>query len=65
MRHSRLTSGSIHSVAGRVAEQIFSPVPEDVARTRAMMKAYEEALAQGPGAVQYEEKMIASSRFAS
>jgi len=40
------------------AQQMFSPRAEDVAQARAMMKAFDAALAQGLGAVQYGGKMI-------
>lgn len=49
---------AIHPSQVEIAHEVFSPKPEDVARARAMMKAYDEALAQGLGAVQYEGKMI-------
>jgi citrate lyase subunit beta/citryl-CoA lyase len=49
---------AIHPSQVEIAQQIFSPLAEDVARARAMKKAYEEALSQGLGAVQYEGKMI-------
>ena len=49
---------AIHPSQVEIAQQVFSPKPEDVARARAMKKAYDEALAQGLGAVQYEGKMI-------
>lgn len=49
---------AIHPSQVEVAQQAFSPRAEDVARAREMMKAYDEALAQGLGAVQYGGKMI-------
>ncbi|HYF58768.1 MAG TPA: CoA ester lyase [Burkholderiaceae bacterium] len=49
---------AIHPSQVEIAQEVFSPRAEDVARARAMKKAYEEALAQGLGAVQYEGKMI-------
>lgn len=49
---------AIHPNQVEVAQAVFSPDPAEVTRARAMMKAYEEALAQGLGAVQYEGKMI-------
>lgn len=49
---------AIHPSQVEIAQQVFSPLPEEVARARAMKTAYEEALAQGIGAVQYEGKMI-------
>jgi citrate lyase subunit beta/citryl-CoA lyase len=49
---------AIHPSQVEIAQQVFSPLPEEVERARAMKKAYEEALAQGIGAVQYEGKMI-------
>jgi citrate lyase subunit beta/citryl-CoA lyase len=49
---------AIHPSQVEIAHEVFSPKPQDVARARAMMKAYDEALAKGLGAVQYEGKMI-------
>ena len=49
---------AIHPSQVAVAQEVFSPRAEDVARAREMKKAYEAALAQGLGAVQYEGKMI-------
>lgn len=49
---------AIHPSQVEHAQQIFSPRAEDVAQARAMMKAFEVALAQGLGAVQYGGKMI-------
>ena len=49
---------AIHPSQVELAQQAFSPNPKDVARARDMKKAYEAALAQGLGAVQYEGRMI-------
>ncbi|MBO4123303.1 CoA ester lyase [Cupriavidus gilardii] len=49
---------AIHPSQVELAQQVFSPSPEDVARARDMMRAYDAALAQGLGAVQYDGKMI-------
>ena len=49
---------AIHPSQVELAHEVFSPKAEDVAQARAMKKAYEEALAQGLGAVQYGGKMI-------
>ena len=49
---------AIHPSQVALAQEVFSPIADDVARARDMMRAYEEALAQGLGAVQYEGKMI-------
>jgi len=49
---------AIHPSQVPVAQDVFSPDPDDVTKARAMMKAYDEALAAGLGAVQYEGKMI-------
>lgn len=49
---------AIHPSQVEPAQQMFSPRAEDVAQARAMMKAFEAALAQGLGAVQYGGKMI-------
>ncbi|UBM09135.1 HpcH/HpaI aldolase/citrate lyase family protein [Cupriavidus metallidurans] len=49
---------AIHPSQVALAQEVFSPIADDVARARDMMRAYDEALAQGLGAVQYEGKMI-------
>ena len=49
---------AIHPSQVEVAQRVFSPRREDVDRARLMMKAYDEALAKGLGAVQFEGKMI-------
>jgi citrate lyase subunit beta/citryl-CoA lyase len=49
---------AIHPSQVELAQEVFSPKPEDVKRARDMIKAYDAALAQGLGAVQYEGKMI-------
>ena len=49
---------AIHPSQVALAQQAFSPKAEDAARARQMIRAYDEALAQGLGAVQYEGKMI-------
>jgi citrate lyase subunit beta/citryl-CoA lyase len=49
---------AIHPSQVEIAQRVFSPQKDDVARARQMMKAYDEALAQGLGAVQFEGKMI-------
>ncbi|WP_296655070.1 CoA ester lyase [Paraburkholderia sp.] len=49
---------AIHPAQVSLAQEVFSPLQEDVDRARDMIKAYDEALAQGLGAVQYEGKMI-------
>ena len=49
---------AIHPSQVEIAHEVFSPKPEEVARARAMMKAYDEALAKGLGAGQHEGKMI-------
>jgi citrate lyase subunit beta/citryl-CoA lyase len=49
---------AIHPSQVALAQEAFSPQAEDVARARQMIRAYDEALAQGLGAVQYEGKMI-------
>lgn len=49
---------AIHPSQVALAQEAFSPKTEDVARARQMIRAYDEALAQGLGAVQYEGKMI-------
>ncbi|WP_420392657.1 HpcH/HpaI aldolase/citrate lyase family protein [Acuticoccus sp.] len=49
---------AIHPSQVETAQDVFSPRQEEVDRARAMMAAYDEALARGEGAVQYEGKMI-------
>jgi citrate lyase subunit beta/citryl-CoA lyase len=49
---------AIHPSQVALAQDVFSPDPADVDRARKMKLAYEAALAQGLGAVQYEGKMI-------
>lgn len=49
---------AIHPSQVELAQAAFSPAAADVARARDMMRAYDAALAQGLGAVQYEGKMI-------
>lgn len=49
---------AIHPSQVPLAQEAFSPKAEDVTRARQMIRAYDEALAQGLGAVQYEGKMI-------
>ncbi|MGH8788288.1 MAG: HpcH/HpaI aldolase/citrate lyase family protein [Cupriavidus necator] len=49
---------AIHPSQVALAQEMFSPSADDVARARDMIKAYDEALAQGLGAVQYGGKMV-------
>jgi len=49
---------AIHPSQIEIAQAVFSPTPDEVKRARDMIKAYDAALAQGLGAVQYEGKMI-------
>ncbi|HQD84420.1 MAG TPA: CoA ester lyase, partial [Quisquiliibacterium sp.] len=49
---------AIHPSQVAIAQEVFSPRAEDIVKAREMKKAYEAALAQGLGAVQYEGKMI-------
>lgn len=49
---------AIHPSQVALAQEVFTPAEADVARARDMMHAYDEALSQGLGAVQYEGKMI-------
>lgn len=49
---------AIHPSQVELAQDVFSPAAGDVARARDMIRAYDEALSQGLGAVQYEGKMI-------
>ena len=49
---------AIHPSQVALAQEVFTPAEADVARARDMMRAYDEALSQGLGAVQYEGKMI-------
>ena len=49
---------AIHPAQVELAQQTFSPASADVAQAREMIRVYDEALAQGLGAVQYNGKMI-------
>jgi len=49
---------AIHPNQVSIAQDVFTPDPDEVARARAMKAAYDDALAQGLGAVTYEGKMI-------
>ncbi|MGR3321093.1 MAG: HpcH/HpaI aldolase/citrate lyase family protein [Pseudooceanicola sp.] len=49
---------AIHPSQVAPAQEIFSPLPEDVDRARRMKAAYDEALANGQGSVQFEGRMI-------
>lgn len=49
---------AIHPSQVEIAQSVFSPLATDVARARKMKAAYDEALAQGQGAVQFEGRMI-------
>lgn len=49
---------AIHPSQVELAQDVFSPAAADVARARDMIRAYDDALSQGLGAVQYEGKMI-------
>lgn len=49
---------AIHPSQVELAQDVFSPAAADVSRARDMIRAYDEALSQGLGAVQYEGKMI-------
>ncbi|SFQ18593.1 MULTISPECIES: CoA ester lyase [unclassified Variovorax] len=49
---------AIHPSQVALAQEAFSPPAADVARARDMIQAYDQALAQGLGAVQYDGKMI-------
>lgn len=49
---------AIHPSQVPLAQEMFSPSVAEVSRARDMIKAYDEAVEQGMGAVQYEGKMI-------
>ncbi|KQX91991.1 HpcH/HpaI aldolase/citrate lyase family protein [Variovorax sp. Root473] len=49
---------AIHPSQVEIAQATFSPAAADVTRAREMIQAYDAALAQGLGAVQYGGKMI-------
>ncbi|ABM57339.1 HpcH/HpaI aldolase/citrate lyase family protein [Verminephrobacter eiseniae] len=49
---------AIHPSQVAIAQEVFSPPAQEVARAREMIEAYDAALAQGLGAVQYGGKMI-------
>lgn len=56
---------AIHPSQVDLAQHAFAPAADEVARARAMQKAFEAALAEGLGAVMYEGQMIdiAAMRF--
>lgn len=49
---------AIHPSQVEIAQEVFSPLPEDVDRARRMKAAYDAALAAGQGSVQFEGRMI-------
>jgi citrate lyase subunit beta/citryl-CoA lyase len=49
---------AIHPSQIEFAQKVFSPDVNDVVRARAMKVAYDDAISQGLGAVQFEGKMI-------
>ncbi len=49
---------AIHPAQVSLAQEVFSPDPAAVAEAREMIRAYDAALADGLGAVQYKGKMI-------
>lgn len=49
---------AIHPNQIEIANEVFSPAPQEVARARAIDALYREAQAKGLGAVAYEGKMI-------
>lgn len=49
---------AIHPSQVAPAQEVFSPLPEDVDRARRMKAAYDEALSKGLGSVQFEGRMI-------
>jgi len=49
---------AIHPSQVEIAQEVFSPTKDDVARARAMKAAFDDALAKGLGAVMYDGKMI-------
>lgn len=49
---------AIHPSQVAIAQEVFSPRPEEIMRARAMKAAYDEALSRGLGAVTFEGKMI-------
>lgn len=57
---------AIHPRQVPLANQVFSPSPEEVAAARGLLKALEAAAAEGRGAARYQGKMIdaASARLA-
>ena len=57
---------AIHPRQVPLANEVFSPTPEEVAEARALLKALEAAEAEGRGAAQHRGKMIdaASARLA-
>lgn len=53
-----MCASAIHPLQVTVLNEEFQPTPEEVDRAERMVKAYDEAYAQGLGAVQFEGAMI-------
>jgi citrate lyase subunit beta / citryl-CoA lyase len=53
-----MCASAIHPLQVSVLNEEFQPTPEDVDRAERMVKAYDDAYAQGLGAVQFEGAMI-------
>jgi citrate lyase subunit beta/citryl-CoA lyase len=49
---------AIHPSQVPIAQEVFSPLPEDVARARRIMAAFDEAMAKGLASVQIEGRMV-------
>ncbi|OWU84181.1 citryl-CoA lyase [Oceanicola sp. 22II-s10i] len=49
---------AIHPSQVEIAQEVFSPTPEDVDRARRMREAFDAAIARGEGAAQFEGRMI-------
>ena len=49
---------AIHPSQVEIAQEVFSPKPEDVDRARRMRAAFDAAIARGEGAAQFEGRMI-------
>ncbi|MGH1425437.1 MAG: HpcH/HpaI aldolase/citrate lyase family protein [Pseudooceanicola sp.] len=49
---------AIHPSQVEIAQEVFSPTPEDVDRARRMRAAFDAAIAAGLGAAQFEGRMI-------
>lgn len=55
----------IHPSQIPIANQVFSPTPEEVERARRIVQAYEEAARQGRGAIRFEGQLVDYVHYAT